>query len=270
MKKLRAIMLAIAVLLITNTSVMAAGLEIVKTSPKNGDEDIPLENMGVKITFNKDVFDEKNNKANKNAVKIVDKKGKEIKSKLIFSDKEKKVALVIADSKQKIDPVSKYSVVVDSSFKAADGTMLGKEEKITFKTLNPSTSMKISMAMMLVMVVGMIVFSSRSMKKQMKDQEKQKTEKVNPYKVAKKTGKSVEDVVNIENKKKEKAQKKAREEAELEEDMIYEEPLSPGHFRVATKRTVAQGGSKYITGRKAEAEKKATKKQTKKNKKKNK
>ena len=81
---------------------------------------------------------------------------------------------------------------------------------------------------------------------------------MNPYKEAKRTGKSVEEIIEKENKKKEKAAQKAARAAEEEDDDEDYEPYIPeGHYRVKTLRTVASGGSTYITGRKAAAEEKA-------------
>ena len=82
---------------------------------------------------------------------------------------------------------------------------------------------------------------------------------VNPYKEAKRTGKSVEEIVEKENRKKEKAARKAARDAEEDEDDDddYEPYVPEGHYRVKTLRTVASGGSTYITGRKAAAEERA-------------
>ena len=84
-----------------------------------------------------------------------------------------------------------------------------------------------------------------------------KEAKVNPYKEAKKTGKSVEEIVEKDQKRKEKLAKKAEEDDDDDDDDDDEDYLEEGHYRVKTKRTVASGGSSYITGRKAEAEARA-------------
>ena len=76
-----------------------------------------------------------------------------------------------------------------------------------------------------------------------------------------KTGRPVEEIIAEENRRREKeaarAARKAKRQHENEEEEIIEEYMEPGHYKVKTVRTVAQGGSSYITGRKAEAEKKA-------------
>lgn len=247
---------------------LAAGLSIEKTSPKNGEEGVPLENLGVKVRFNQEVYNEDNEKQNEKACKLIDKDGKEVPSTVIFNPKDKDIVLVLADTVDEdgktitADAKSDYKLIIDKTFVGADGQELGKTEEISFTTLDPSSSMKISMLMMLVMVVGMVFASSKAMKKQQeKNEPAKKEEKFNPYKVAKETGKSVAEVIAEENKRKEKeaakAARKAKHQHHEEEIEETEEYMEPGHYKVQRVRTVAEGGSSYITGRKAEAEKKA-------------
>lgn len=243
--------------------------KITRTSPDNGEKNVPLENMGVKVQFNKEVYSADNEKNNIAACKLVDSKGKEINSMVLFNPKDKNEVLVLADtvgedgSTVSVEAKTEYSLVIDKSFMAADGQSLGKTEEISFTTLDPSSSMKISMVMMLVMVVAMVFASSKAMKKQNEKEEPakaKKEEKFNPYKIAKETGKPVEQIVAEENKRREREAAKAARKAKHqhnEEDEIIEEYMEPGHYKVRSVRTVAQGGSSYITGRKAEAERKA-------------
>lgn len=252
----------------------AAGLGITKTSPESGDKGVPLENMSVKIFFDDEVYNKDNFDENKKAFKLVDEKGKTIPTRVLFNAKYKDVALVLAEKNYKngkqvqIEPVTKYTLYIDGDFKGADGQTLGKDQKISFRTLNPSNTMKISMGMMAVMMVAMVFASSKAMKKQQENEAKEnhnkKEEKFNPYKVAKETGLSVEEVVANEKKRREREERKEeRKEVrkakhhreEIEEDV--EEYLEPGHYKVKRARRVADAGSTYITGKKAEAEKKA-------------
>ncbi len=250
---------------------LAASLEIEKTSPKNEETGVPLENLGVKVTFNQEVYSETNEKQNAKACKLLDKDGKEVSTQVLFNEKNKDTVLILADTIDEdgktvtADPESDYTLVIDKSFVATDGTTLGEDAKITFTTLNPTTSMKISMGMMLVMVVGMVIASSRSMKRQKEKEEGfkvKKEEKFNPYKVAKETGKPLKEVIAEEQRRREKEAAKAARKAkrmqedEFDDDDEIEEYIEPGHYKVKAVRTVAQGGSAYKTGKKAEAEKK--------------
>lgn len=269
MKKIGAILCMIMIMFMMAPSASAAGFDISKTSPKEGAKDVPLENMGVKVIFNQEVYNKDNESANKKACKLVDNKGNEVESVVIFNKEAKDVVLVLAkmeDSKGKtiaIKPTTDYKLVIDGEFKAANGDTLGETKEVKFKTLNPSTSMKISMAMMFVMVIGMIFASSKAMKKQEEHNNNQhkKEEKFNPYKVAKETGKSVETVIAEEKKRREKeAAKEARKarhhHEEIEEEEI-EEYMEPGHYKVKNVRSVHRDGAVYISKKKAEAIRKA-------------
>jgi hypothetical protein len=122
------------------------------------------------------------------------------------------------------------------------------------------------MLMMFVMMGGMMVMTTKAATTEAKKQAeamREKESKVNPYKEAKKTGKSVEAIVEQDQKDKAKAAakaaKKAAKEAEEEynfdfDDFDFEEE---GVYKVKAPRPIAAGGSAYITGRKAEAEKRA-------------
>jgi hypothetical protein len=120
--------------------------------------------------------------------------------------------------------------------------------------------------MMGVMMVGMIVFTSLSAKRQLKKQEEEeKTKpdaKVNPYKEAKKTGKSVEDVVAKTEKEKEKARAKAeknsgggRQQAGANASSASDDDLPKDTKRVTGPKPISAAGSTYVTGRKAKVEK---------------
>ena len=94
--------------------------------------------------------------------------------------------------------------------------------------------------------------TAKNAKKQAEADKKTKEEKVNPYKEAKKTGKSVEEIVERDQKEKEKRAAKAAKKAaaEEEEDDYYDD----GKYHVKAPRPISAAGGKYITGRKALAE----------------
>ena len=107
----------------------AAGdaLKIVKTSPNDGEKNVPLENMGVKVQFNKEVYNTDNEKTNVAACKLVDSKGKEVESMVLFNPKDKTELLVLADtvgedgSTVTVEAKTEYKLVIDESFVGADG-----------------------------------------------------------------------------------------------------------------------------------------------------
>lgn len=103
---------------------------------------------------------------------------------------------------------------------------------------------------MVLMMVGMIFFTTRSAKKAMEKTEETKDVYVpiNPYKEAKRTGKSVEEVVAEEKKRKAKfeaaaAKKHAEEQALIEQ--IKKEEAKKYNKRVAGRRPISAAGSDY-------------------------
>lgn len=256
MKRISAIICLTVIMVMSLAPVALAGsFGVDKISPTDGEKGIPLENLGVKIFFNEEVYNKDNQKINEKACKLVDNKGKEVPTIVIFNPSDKKVALVLADTSEKklvIKPTTKYTLTVDDTFVSAKGETLGEEIKTSFETLNPSDSMKISMGMMGVMVVGMVFASVKATKKKSEENAAPThEEKFNPYKVAKETGKSLEAVIAEEKKRQEKLAKKKKH---VEENKVE---IASDNFRVKGPRPISAAGSTYITGRKAEAEAKA-------------
>ena len=188
-------------------------------------------------------------------MKLTDKNGKVIPLKILHSTAKPKDLLVIVD--KTLEQKSAYKFTLSQDFKGTNGDTLGQDIKINFQTRNVSNDTNVNMLLMGVMVVAMVFFSSRTMKKQLQKEHEQKDElaKVNPYKVAKETGKSVEEVVAKTQKEKEKVNKhkKSNEHHHLENKTEKIEEAS-NNKRVKSARTVSDGGSSYVTGRKDKAE----------------
>ena len=112
--------------------------------------------------------------------------------------------------------------------------------------------------MMFVMFGGMFFFTSRQMKKQQEknqDTRPVKEEAFNPYKEAKRTGKSVQEVIAAHEKEQaKKAAKAAKKAAKHDAEEEYEEIEDNGNHKVKGPRPISAAGSTFITGRKAEAE----------------
>lgn len=246
------VILCLAILIVMGTAgvVRGASFTIEKTSPEDGSTGMSVDNMGVKVFFSKDIYNKDNEAANIKLCTLKDDKGKVIPSKVVFSEKNKDVMLVLADtgSKQenKAKGKTKYTLIIEKGLKAADGSVMAEGKKVTFETLDPKSSMTVSMVMMGLMLVGMIFFTSREAKKQAQGDTPKKEEKVNPYKVARETGKSVEEVVEKDRKRKEKqaaaAAKKTRRKGEDEDD---EEEVASDNMRVSRPRPISEAGSTY-------------------------
>ncbi len=256
--------LCLAVLIVTMTASICFGsesLKVVDSYPKDKQKNTTTENMGVKLWFNNDMGKEETIKANKKCFQIVDDEGKKLPIKVFYSPNDKKEVMVLLDANKRvmIKDNTKYTLKINGALQDNDGNKLGESQKISFTTLNEKKNRNVYMIMMAVMFVGMFVFSSRQMKKQMVEQKEAtatKEEPFNPYKEAKKQGKSVEEVIAQHEKevakREAKEARKAAHRHEVEED--FEEEEDNGNYRVKGPRPIAACGSTYITGRKAEAE----------------
>lgn len=228
------------------------GLTIKDQYPKDGATGTSVENVSVKIWFNQDVRPETKEirKANKEKVKLVDEKGKELPIYVAYNPKEEGQVMVLSSDQTKIKDDTKYTLTIDPGFQATNGDTLAVQDKVAFTTLNRTQATTVNMIMMGVMMVGMIFFTSRSMKKQQEKERasKGKTETVNPYKEAKRTGKSVEEIVEKDRKNKEKqaaaAARRAEKEREALEDLEKKKPTS-NNKRVAGPRPISTAGGKY-------------------------
>lgn len=294
MKRISAIVCAMMmVMALAASSVLAAnnsdagkaadksGFTIVSSSPEDGAEGVAVDNLSVKIYFSKDMKPEssKIRKANAKQFKLKDSEGNKIPVKVYYSEEEEGLLLVAADTfsskdTEKIKSDEQYDLSIGAGLQAADGTKLGEAQTISVKTLNQSRSTFIYMILMVLMMVGMVFFTIRGAKK---EEEKEKEEKkfkdgVNPYKEAKKSGKSVEEVVAKEAKKKakkEEALKKQKEkEAEIEAEII-EKIRKEQNKRVSAPKSITTAGSsiriKVVTdeGKKVEQPKDAVSKSNK-------
>lgn len=262
MKRIGAIVCLIMMLVLMSASVCFAGqgdLVIKEQYPKDGATGTAVENASIKIWFNQDVRPKTTEirKANKKAVHLVDEKGKEVPIYVAYSGKEEGLMMVLSSNEAKIEGKTKYTLTIDQSFQATSGDTLAEGNKVTFKTLDQSQTMRVNMIMMVVMMVGMIFFSTKSMKKQMEKEnaEKGKQETVNPYKEAKRTGKSVEEIVEKDRKNKEKqaaaAAKREAKRAKVIKEEEEDSEVSSSNKRVAGPRPISAAGGKYKAPKKA-------------------
>lgn len=234
------------------------GLKIESSTPENGDTGVAVENLSVKIYFNKQVLPESDSKntrkANAKQFKLTDPKGKEIPIKIYYSHKEKDEGLLmvvsdVIDSDIQIKGNTNYTLTIGEDFQAADGTTLGEQQVIKFKTLDSSKSTAVYTVMMIVMIVGMVFFTTRSAKKAAeKENQGKKHETVNPYKEAKRTGKSVEEIVAKDQQKKAKEAealaKQRAKEAELDAEEAVKEKAD-SNKRVSSPKPISAAGSEY-------------------------
>jgi methionine-rich copper-binding protein CopC len=266
MKRIRKIacIAGLLVIMMTSAAFAEGNLEITGSYPEDGQHNTTMENMAIKLQFNKDVDSKDNQKANNKCFKIVDDEGKELPVRVYYNPEDATEVLVLADTTEMnsegitVKDNADYTLQISEEFTANDGSTLGSGDEITFRTLNQSRNTMVYMVMMFAMFGGMFFFTNRQMKKHMAEENagKTKEEPFNPYKEAKKTGKSVDEVIaEHEKEMAKKAAKEARHakhHAEEEVEETVEE--TNGNYKVKGPRPISAGGSSYITGRKAIAE----------------
>ncbi len=260
MKKMGIILsLSILMTLLSFSTCFASGLELLDSYPKDGSDSARPENFLVKLYFNEDVSAQEVQKENEGAFKFTDSKGKEQPIKILYNSKKQDEIWVLVDKTLESD--STYKLQISGDLTIANGDTLGEDKTIDLKIRNISTDNNVNMALMGLMMVGMIVFTSLSAKRQLKKQEEEaKAEdkvKVNPYKVAKETGKSVEAIVAKTEKEKEKAKAHAEKKSRGNKTKTEERQTESwkDSKRVTAPKPISASGSTYITGRKEKAEK---------------
>lgn len=222
--KRKAIVALLAAIMVMASSALcfaeAGGLKLESSYPEDGQKNTSIENVGVKLHFNGTFADEAVQKANAKRVKIVDADGKAVDTEVKFSSKDKGLVLVVAmnDKAAKITGSKEYKLVIDEDFADDNGNTIGEKTTVAFTTYNQKLNNMINIIMMVVMFGGIMVLTV----KQQRDQQAEKEEAAkkdtkeaafNPYREAKKTGKSVEEVMAEEAKRQEKANKKKKKKA---------------------------------------------------------
>lgn len=273
MKKIVSV-IAVTLIMIITTAVpaFAAGFAIESTTPEDGAKNTTKENLCVKIIFTSEVGNDKSAEANKDAFKIVDNNGKELPSLIYYNKENPKYVLVLTDTTKipvsgdgAIQDDTEYTCVLAADFQDNDGNTLGEEQKISFTTMNQGRGMIVYMVLMIGMMVAMVVITVIQTRREAeKSAEKEVAqEPFNPYKEAKQSGKSVEQVIKEHEKESQKGDgifgllgggQKAEEEEE--------EPKYDGNcYRVKKPQPISAAGSTYKTGRKAKAEAEAKKRE---------
>lgn len=252
--------LTLLVFLMSFSTCFAAGLQLEDSYPKNGSHNSMLENVVVKLYFNEDVSADEVQAANKDAFEVTDAKGKALKTKILYPKQTKEIWVLVEET---LISNTDYKLKISGDLQMVNGDTLGKEQLVEFTTRNTSVDSSVNMGLMAVMMVGMIGYTSLSAKRQLKKQEEEAVAeekvKVNPYKVAKETGKSVEQVVAKTEKEKEKARAQAEKKnkgkgsVKANEIILADAPTKDTQ-RVTGARPITAAGSTYKSGRKEKAE----------------
>jgi hypothetical protein len=217
MKKISLIAILTSIMIMAASAFCFAdgGFDLVSSYPEDGQTNTSMENLGVKLKFSNAMDSTEATAANANKFTIYDPDGKTIPVQVLFSDKEKGLVLVLADTDKGFVAKnnSEYKLVVSGDLIDNEGNTLGADKTVTFKTYNQRVNNMVNMAMMFVMFGGIMVLSLRQNNEKEEEEPKDvpKEAAFNPYREAKRTGKSIEEVKAEQAKKEAKeAKKKAR------------------------------------------------------------
>lgn len=200
------------------------GLTLVSSYPEDGQTNTSMENLGVKLTFSSPINSDEATAADADKFTITGPDGEAVPIRVLFSDKNDGLVLVVADPDEGFMAKnnSEYKLTISGDLVDNEGNTLGADQTVTFKTYNQRVNNMVNMGMMVIMFGGIMVLSLRQNNNQKEEEEEQTKAKAkakdgsqdaafNPYKEAKRTGKSVEEVMAEQAKKEEKeAKKKAR------------------------------------------------------------
>lgn len=226
MKKvsLIAVLTSLMILAASAFSFAAGELTLVSSYPEDGQKNTSMENLGVKLKFSGPINSKEAKATDADKFAIYDEDGKVVPTKILFSDKNDGLVLVLADPDEGFTAKnnSEYRLVIDEGVVDNDGNVLGESKTVTFKTYNQRVNNMVNMAMMFIMFGGIMFISVRQQNNQKEEEESKKDAPkeaaFNPYREAKKSGKSLEEVKAEQAKKEEKeAKKKARKKKKTEE-----------------------------------------------------
>ena len=242
------------------------GLVLVETYPKDGQKNAAVENLGIKLTFNNPVNLETNQAANNKCFKISGPDG-DLPIKVYYNPDIPEQILVLRDTTEAqtaaIRSSEEYKVSISGTLVDNNGNTLGEDVTITFRTVDLKRNNIVYFVLMGLMMFGMVFFSSRKAKAEAAAQNagEAPVEAFNPYKEARRTGKSLKEVIAEHDR--EVAKQQARDAKKYAKMTSYEdyeddeEEEVSGNYRVKGPRPISAAGSTYITGRKAEAEARA-------------
>ena len=165
MKKISLIAILMSIMIMAASAFCFAegGFELVSSYPEDGQTNTSMENLGVKLTFSNAMDSSEATAANADKFVIYDPDGKTIPVQVLFSDKEKGLVLVLADTDKGFVAKnnSEYRLVISGDLIDNDGNALGADQTVSFKTYNQRVNNMVNMAMMFVMFGGIMVLSLR-------------------------------------------------------------------------------------------------------------
>lgn len=250
MKRLGSIVsLSLLIVLMMTGFSFGDGLNLVDSFPHEGVSNINPQNVAVKLIFSEKISDPVSMAANAKSFSIKDEEGNNIEFNPLYNESKypNQVWLQIAET---LPSDTSYTVTIAAGLQSSQGNVLDEAVTLSFSTRNTGNDSKGYMALMVFMVVGMMGFTiydtKRKIKKETEKNSKDDDLKVNPYKEAKRTGKSVEQVVARTEKEKAQAEKKNAKVAKRENATVKQETKAkrPGVYSVKKAKPISEIGRK--------------------------
>ncbi|WP_324825519.1 Ig-like domain-containing protein [Sinanaerobacter sp. ZZT-01] len=220
----------------------ASGLELVNISPEDGKTGLQPMGVAIKMTFNENMTDKAIQEENKDCFTVTDSSGNKMELIPVYDAKKypNDVWLILKDN---LISNTEYKLVISEELISSDGNRLGEEYVSKFKIRNTKTDTTVNMVLMVGMMGGMVFFSSMDAKRKVKKEAEEHLEEetLNPYKIAKEKGISVEEAIKQVDKEKAKAAKKR---AKKQEEEAKHRQIQDNAKRVSQKRPIAAAGGK--------------------------
>jgi len=248
MKRIGAIIsLSVLIVLLASTFSFATGLSLVESHPEDGADGFMTVNMAVKLKFSENMTSEEAQAANSDKFKITNPEGKTIKYKTLYNPEKYPDEIWLQITENLVD-ATEYTIVISEDLQSTAGNTLDKSITLHFSTRDTAADNNGYMILMVLMIVGMVVFTvwdtGRKLKKESAG--KEEDQKVNPYKEAKKTGKSVEEIVAKTEKEKAQAEKrkaKANKKQSIKEKDKDEQNVREGVKKVKARKPISSIGA---------------------------
>ena len=229
----------------------AAGLEITNISPKNGETGKQVQNMAIKLTFSENMMDANAIEANASLISIKDGEGNEVPFEIAYSEEKypDQLWLIIRET---LTANTEYTVEILPGVASASGSTLGQTVTSTFKTRNTSADGYINMGLMFAMLAVMFLSTRQAMKKADEQGAGGKApaavyEEMNPYKLAKEKGITVDEARKIIDSRREKQAKNAAkaEASRSKQDEAMAAEIAAQQKRLEEEYEAARRASNY-------------------------
>ena len=224
MKKSAILITAILVLAMIFGSTVCAfaaeDLKIVKTNPEDGANNLQPQNIAIKYTFNQDMMDEAAIEANQDLFEVIGPDGTSYEYSLVYNEKKHPDQLwVVLSNDTTLESTKTYTVTAKAGIVSAEGSTLAEDYVTEFTIRNTKTDSTLNwvmMAGMMVIMFGATFFAAKKAANADENGEPvAKPVKMNPYKMAKEQGISVEEAkAQIAKEMEKQAKKQAKLEAE--------------------------------------------------------